>query len=63
MLDVRKMKKSNYIQILNKQNLIQQENTVELKRIIDEFPFFQSARAMYLKGLKKTESFKYNNEL
>ena len=57
------MNKANYIQILKNPNLIQQENTTELKTIIDEFPYFQSARALYLKGLKSNNSFKYNNEL
>ena len=28
-----------------------------------EYPYFQAARALYLKGLKNQESFKYNNEL
>ena len=28
-----------------------------------EFPFFQSARAIYLKGLKNEDNYKYNNEL
>ena len=39
----------------------QQINAV--KSIVDEFPYFQSARAIYLKGLKDKESFKYNQEL
>ena len=34
-----------------------------LKNIIVDYPYFQSARALYLKGLKNQESFKYNNEL
>ena len=37
--------------------------TAELKSIIDKFPYFQAARALYLKGLKNQDSFKYNNEL
>ena len=57
------MNKANYIQILKNPSSIQQENTSELKTIIDEFPYFQSARALYLKGLKNNNSFKYNNEL
>ena len=57
------MNKANYIQILKNPSSIQQENTSELKIIIDEFPYFQSARALYLKGLKNNNSFKYNNEL
>lgn len=35
----------------------------DVRTIIDEFPYFQSARAIYLKGLKNQESFKYNQEL
>ncbi len=35
----------------------------DVRNIIDEFPYFQSARAIYLKGLKDQESFKYNQEL
>ena len=57
------MDKYNYIQILNNPNLIQQENTTELRKIVDDYPYFQSARAVYLKSLKNIESFKYNNEL
>ena len=35
----------------------------DVNSIIHEFPYFQSARAMYLKGLKDKGSFKYNQEL
>ena len=57
------MNKSNYIQILENPKNIQQTNTAELKSVIENYPYFQSARALYLKGLKNQESFKYNNEL
>ncbi len=57
------MVKENYIQILKKPILIQQQNTTELKTIIEKHPYFQSVRALYLKGLKNQDSFKYNNEL
>ncbi|WP_400077033.1 hypothetical protein [Winogradskyella sp. R77965] len=30
---------------------------------IDEYPYFQPLRALYLKGLKQKESYKYNNTL
>lgn len=54
---------SRFITILeNKQN-IQQLETAELKAIIKEYPYFQAARCLYLKGLKNNDSFKYNNEL
>ncbi|CAI8440022.1 MAG: Uncharacterised protein [Polaribacter sejongensis] len=54
---------SKFISILEKKQDIQQLETVELKSIIEEYPYFQAARALYLKGLKNQESFKYNNEL
>ena len=37
--------------------------TEALKRVLDTFPYCQSARAIYLKGLKNKESFNYNQEL
>ncbi|MCH3884353.1 hypothetical protein [Tenacibaculum aquimarinum] len=57
------MDKNRYIQILNTPHLIQQEEITELKKVIDEFPYFQSARSLYLKALNNQKSFKYNNEL
>jgi len=57
------MKKTKFIDILELQHPIHQIETAELKSVIDDFPYFQVARAMYLKGLKNQDSFKYNNEL
>jgi len=37
--------------------------TQQLNEVIAEFPYFQSARAIQLKGLNKTNSFKYNQIL
>ena len=34
-----------------------------LRSKIEEFPYFQPLRALYLKGLKQKESYKYNNSL
>ena len=52
-----------YKNLLSDPNLLRDEQTIELKNIIGDYPYFQSARALYLKGLKNQESFKYNNEL
>ena len=57
------MKKDSFINILDKKQTIQQVETAELKTVVDEFPYFQTARALYLKGLQNQDSFKYNNEL
>ncbi len=37
--------------------------TQALNEVISEFPYFQSARAIQLKGLNKTNSFKYSQTL
>ncbi|MFA5300357.1 MAG: tetratricopeptide repeat protein [Lutibacter sp.] len=37
--------------------------TQQLDEVIAEFPYFQSARAIQLKGLNKSNSFKYNQTL
>ena len=34
-----------------------------LSSTINEYPYFQPLRALYLKGLKQKESYKYNNTL
>jgi len=57
------MNKTDFISLLQHPATIQQEQTDGLKSVIDEFPYFQSARAIYLKGLKNSESYKYNQEL
>ncbi len=57
------MVKADYIYFLEKPIEIKNQQTTDLKLIVNKFPYFQSARALYLKGLKKQDSFKYNNEL
>ena len=37
--------------------------TKQLEDVLEEYPYFQSARALHLKGLKNLNSFKYNNAL
>ncbi len=54
---------SNFITILKNSEEIQKKNTSDFKTIVDKYPFFQPARALYLKTLKEYGSFKYNNEL
>ncbi|HUH25888.1 MAG TPA: tetratricopeptide repeat protein [Flavobacterium sp.] len=52
-----------YIHWLNNPYQLAAEDSESLKKIIDEFPYFQSARALYLKTLNQQRSFLYNNEL
>ncbi|RZK12830.1 MAG: hypothetical protein EOO46_01640 [Flavobacterium sp.] len=57
------MNTSEIINLLNKPNAINDKHTFALERIVQEFPYFQSARALYLKGLYNQDSFKYNQAL
>ena len=49
--------------ILKKPAEIKKEETRGLEQILQEYPFFQSARFLHLYGLKKQHSFKYNDAL
>ncbi len=57
------MNTNNFTYLLQHPQSINSEQTSELKGVLQQFPYFQSARAVYLKGLKNKESFKYNQEL
>ena len=49
--------------LLNKPNAIKDKHTLGLEKIVNEFPYFQSAKALLLKGLYNQESFQYNPAL
>ena len=57
------MNKNEYINILQNPSEINKEQIGFINSLIKDFPFFQSSRAIYLKVLKNSESFKYNQEL
>ncbi|TDE06256.1 tetratricopeptide repeat protein [Flavobacterium hiemivividum] len=54
------MNATTYTTLINKPNTISEQQTLALEKVLDEFPFFQSARALRLKGLYNQNSFKYN---
>ncbi|OOG70413.1 tetratricopeptide repeat protein [Flavobacterium sp. A45] len=54
------MNVSSYNYLINKPDEINDSQTVALEKVLDEFPFFQSARALRLKGLYNQNSYKYN---
>ncbi|KGK29879.1 hypothetical protein [Cellulophaga sp. E6(2014)] len=45
------------------EKLVSPVQTNQLDDILEEFPYFQAARALQLKGLKNLNSFKYNSAL
>ncbi|CAN1503827.1 hypothetical protein MCETHM1_00577 [Flavobacteriaceae bacterium] len=51
---------SSYNYLLNQPEEINEAQTLSLEKVLDEFPFFQSARALRLKGLYNQNSYKYN---
>ena len=58
------MNVTDFIHILQNSNtILSPKQTRELEDIIGEYPYFQAARALHLKGLKNLDSYKYNNAL
>ena len=57
------MNTSTFHNLLQNPNALSAINLQDLKTIVDEFPYAQSARALYLKKLKQDDSFKYNHNL
>jgi|SRR5690606_20263571 len=58
------MNVTDFIHILQNSNaILSPKQTRELEDIIEEYPYFQAARALHLKGLKNLDSYKYNNAL
>ena len=49
--------------LLQHPEAITASQTEALSAAINQYPYFQSLRALYLKGLKQKESYKYNNAL
>ena len=54
---------SDFTYILQNPKRINASQTEAIEAIIREFPYFQSARVVHLKGLKNQDSFKYNQHL
>ena len=57
------MKTQDFLHLLKLPQQINKEHTKQLEDVISAFPYFQSARAIHLKGLKIQDSFRYNKTL
>ncbi len=57
------MNLTDFTHLLQHPQTITHQQTDGVKSVIDQFPYFQSARAIYLKGLKNQGSISYNQEL
>ncbi|MCW2119082.1 hypothetical protein [Flavobacterium sp. 7A] len=54
---------TDYTYLINSPDAISEQQTLALENVLDEFPYFQSARALRLKGLYNQNNFKYNYAL
>lgn len=54
---------SEYTYLLNNPNAVNEKQAKALETVVESFPYFQSARALYLKGLYNQDSYKYNFSL
>ena len=54
------MTQKSFIALLQNPELLDVTQTIELEKIIQKYPYFQPARALFLKGLYQQSSFKYN---
>ncbi len=58
------MKVTDFTYLLqNPDKVVDPVQTSQLEEVVKEYPYFQAARALQLKGLKNLNSFRYNNAL
>jgi len=57
------MNTTDFTALMQNTATIDSAKTAQLEAVINEYPYFQLARAIQLKGLNNTNSFKYNQAL
>lgn len=57
------MNKEIFISLIRQPELLDTAQVIDLEKIIQQYPYFQSARALHLKGIFVQNSFQYNNKL
>ncbi|MBS9767470.1 MAG: hypothetical protein KGV44_08010 [Flavobacteriaceae bacterium] len=57
------MDTNHYLHIINQPSEINDSDTKQLEEVIAKYPYFQSARAIYIKSLQRANSFKFNDAL
>ena len=53
----------NFTKLLHSPSTLKKKHIPSIEAIIEEFPYFQSVRALHLKSLKNNDSYKYNKAL
>ena len=54
---------TDFTYLINKPEAVNEKQSDALEKVLVEFPYFQSARALQLKGLYNQDSYKYNHAL
>ncbi len=57
------MTRFRFIELIKQPSSVEYEEMDELKSIIEQFPYFQSARLLYTKALHEHKSYQFNDEL
>lgn len=57
------MQRETFTYLLQQPEKISNEHIADIESVVRDFPYCQSVRALYLKGLKNKQSFKYNQQL
>jgi len=57
------MNANDFTYLLNNPNVVSEQQVLLLDEIVEEFPYFQSARALQLRDLHNSKSFRYNQAL
>ncbi|PLX00916.1 MAG: hypothetical protein C0594_15040, partial [Marinilabiliales bacterium] len=57
------MNKTQFIEYLEEPDLLNDEANKELMELLEEFPYFQTARMLLVKGLHNSGNIKYENQL
>jgi tetratricopeptide (TPR) repeat protein len=57
------MNTKDFIQLLNDENAVKNLELKQLDSVLENFPFFQSARMLYLRNLKINNNFLFNSYL
>jgi len=57
------MQPETFTYLLQQTEKIDSDDTNKIEAVVKSYPYMQSARALYLKGLKNKQSFKYNQQL
>ncbi|MCK5907638.1 MAG: hypothetical protein KAG37_08595, partial [Flavobacteriales bacterium] len=57
------MNTKNFIELLNNENAVRDVDLKQLDSVLENFPYFQSARMLYLRNLKINNNFMFNSYL